>query len=244
MVRAITGRMLYLLLVVLLGGGCTATSEVPVIAAASSLRAVVPALLEAWGGGELRVTYGASGTLRRQIEAGAPLDAMLFASPEPVDALIAAGLADPTTRRRAATNALVLIGPPGSSLTFETLHTLPHRERLAIGDPRIVPAGAYAQQLLEGLDLWDGLTGRLAYGGDVAMVLAYARRGEVQAAIVYATEARSIPDIAILDRADSPLAEVVVVAATDGGDLAREFLAFVCSPASRPVFERFGFGPP
>ncbi len=234
---------LSLLLLTFLVVACSPTPEAPTVAAAASLRTVVPALIEAWGG-DLRVTYGASGTLRRQVEAGAPIDAVLFASPAPVDSLVAQGLADPTTRAVAATNALALIGPPGSDPRFATLDRLPAAGRLAIGDPRVVPAGTYAEEALRGLGQWDGLRDRLVYGGDVSMVLAYARRGEVDAAIVYATEARGIPDVAVLDRADRPVAEVVTAAAPDADPAARAFLTFVTSPAGAAVFADFGFGPP
>lgn len=232
-----------LVLLSVLAIGCGGTPEIPTIAAAASLREVVPDLIAAWGG-DLRVTYGASGTLRRQVEAGAPIDAVLFASPAPVDALIGAGLADPASRGVAATNGLVLIGPPGSPLRLATLDKLPTDARIAIGDPRVVPAGTYARTALTDLGQWDALTERLVYGGDVSMVLAYARRGEVAAAIVYATEADGIPDIDVLDRADRPVAEVVVAAAVEASPSARDFLAFVLSPAGAAVFADHGFGPP
>lgn len=207
---------------------------------------MAPELVLAWGG-DVAVTYGASGTLRRQVEGGAPIDAVMFASAAPVDSLIEQQLVDPTTRRRVATNALVLIGQPSTKVTWATLPELPADQKLAVGDPGAVPAGRYAREALQGLGTWDGLQDRIVYAGDVAMVLAYARRGEVAAAVVYSTDVRGIEDVAILDRASwpgAPTPEVLVAATVGSAPSARDFLDFVASPAGQAILQRHGFGPP
>src|SRR4029077_15940303 len=88
------------------------------LAAAISLRDALPALIAAFRSGrevpEIIATFGGSGELRRQVEAGAPIDAVLFANASTVDQLIQGGVADPATRRVFATNTLVLIGPKGA----------------------------------------------------------------------------------------------------------------------------------
>ena len=219
-------------------------SDPGTLAAASSLRTVVPALLAAHrkvaGAAPVRVTYGASGSLQRQIEGGAPISGVLFASRAPVDRLIAKGLVVPHSRRQVATNQLVLIapssGPRALQLTFRTLETLPPDAKLAIGDPAAVPAGAYARETLQRLGSWQRLKDRLVYGGDVAMVLAYARRGEIDAAIVYRTDIRGVDDVTVLDHASaawSPTPEVVVAvtAAARNQPAITHFLDFVASPA-------------
>ena len=222
------------------------------VAVAASLRTVMPEVLrefQARGGGPVALTYGASGDLRKQVEGGAPIDAVIFASGKPVDALQRAGLLEAETRATVASNRLVLIGPKGSApVTFATLDRLPAGERLAIGDPGAVPAGQYAVEALERLGKWEAMDGRLVYGGDVAGVLAYARRGEVAAAIVYATEARSIPDIVVHDEASgawSPRAEVVAAATKrSGGGTGRALVKFLASAEGQAILRRHGFGPP
>ena len=57
------------------------------------------------------------------------------------------------------------------------------------------------ESALTKLGSWDALQNRIVFGGDVAGVLAYARRGEVAAAIVYKTETLGIADIAIFEEA-------------------------------------------
>jgi len=224
------------------------------LAAAASLRGVLPEIVRAYEAGHpgvrVAATYGASGDLRKQVEGGAPVDAVLFASAQPVDTLIAERRVDAATRRVIATNQLVLIGPKGARpLTFATIDTLPPGELVAIGDPGAVPAGQYARDYLTALGKWQALSGRLVLGGDVAAVLAYARRGEVAAAIVYRTEIRGIGDVVVLDAASGPGAprpEVVagVVGGARGAAEAGRFLDYVASPAGQKILAGFGFGPP
>ncbi len=136
-------------------------------------------------------------------------------------------------------------------MTFATLDTLAPGEHVAVGDPGAVPAGEYARTWLRSLGKWDALQrdGRLLFGGDVAAVLAYARRGEVPAAIVYRTEVRGVDDVVVLDEARGPGAprpEVVgaVVRAARGAGEAGAFLAFAGSAEGQRVLADFGFGPP
>ncbi len=244
------------LAVTLLMFGCRgqASEQEAMIAAAASLRNALPALIDAYAakhpGAKVRATYGASGDLQKQVEGGAPIDGVLFAGARPVDALIEKGLADAAGRRVLATNALVLIGPKGARpLTFQTIDAVPATEKIAIGDPGAVPAGQYAKAALERLGKWQAIQGRVVFGGDVAAVLAYARRGEVAAAIVYRTEIRGVEDIALLDEARgdwAPRAEVVGAPVKEAKARAEAaaFLEFVASPEGQRVLAEQGFGPP
>ena len=221
------------------------------VAAAASLRRVMPEIVEAFRrseGGDIVVSYGASGVLRRQVEGGAPIDAVVLAGAEPVDALSRKGLADPDSRRIVATNRLVLIGPVGSRpLTFATLDLLPGDARIAIADPRTVPAGQYARQALRGLGLWERLQDKLVYGGHVASVLAYVRRGEVEAAVVYATEASGVERLVVLDEATgdwAPLPRVVAAVTGPGSPRAHRFIGFLTTAPGQEIFRRHGFHTP
>jgi molybdate transport system substrate-binding protein len=223
-------------------GGCKARPPQEItVAAAASLRPVLPALIAQYGR-RVAATYAASGELRKQVEAGAPVDAVLLASPEPVDQLIGEGLADAASRRVFATNQLVLVGAGKTRVTFDTLDRLPPSELVAIGDPRSVPAGQYARDLLVKLGKWDALQGHLVLGGDVTAVLAYARRGEVTAAVVYATDAASVNDVHVLDRARSAATQLVAAATKSGRG--RAFVDFLGTSAASVTLSRFGFGAP
>lgn len=228
--------------------------EVLTLGAAMSLRHVMPPLTRAFRaqdmGAEIHVSYGASGDLRRQVEGGAPIDAVVFADAVSVDTLIAGGHADATSRRVVATNTLILIGATDARpLTFATLAGIPAGELLSIGEPGAVPAGRYARTALRNLDVWDALQGRLVFGGHVGAVLNYVRRGEVAAAIVYGTEVRGVPDVQVLDRAAgawAPRPETVAAVTTDSRQpvRSRAFIGFLETPGARALLTEHGFGIP
>jgi len=253
----------FVLAVLLVGPGCgkgsQAESEI-LLATAASMRVAMPDLIKAYGakhpGVSVLPTYGSSGELRKQVEGGAPLDGVIFANAKPVDDLIKAGRVDEASRRVVATNQLVLIAPkdknkqnPTPNLSFASLSSLPAGDKLAIGDPGAVPAGQYARDAFQKLGVWEGLQGRLVLGSDVGAVLAYARRGEVAAAIVYKTDIQGLTDVTLLDEAKGdwvPRAEVVVglVKGSKGEEAARSFLNFLGSADGQKILADRGFGPP
>ncbi len=240
-------------------GACRRDKGEATIAAAASLRLVFPDLVSAFSrarpGAAVVATFGASGDLAKEVEAGAPIDGVLFASDKPVDRLVKAGRVAAESRTVVAENRLVLIAPrprageTAPKLTFETIDTLPPGERIAVGDPGAVPAGQYAKEALEKLGRWQLVKDRLVLGADVSAVLAYTRRGEVGAAIVYETELHGIDDVVLLDRARAPWAPRALVVGGVVRDAreahrAGELLSFLTAPEGRAILVGFGFEAP
>lgn len=225
-----------------------------VIGAASSMRHAFPEIVKEFekehSGLRATVTYGASGDLARQVEAGAGIDIVVFAGKQPLDKLVQSHHVDAATTKIIARNELVLIGPEKSpAYTFATLDGLPSGERLAIGDPKTVPVGQYARDALEKLALWDKLQNRIVLGANVAAVLAYLQRGEVAVAIVYRTEVQGATGIKVLDTASgvwAPRPEIWMGVVLESHDRegAREFADFLTSSVSQRIFPSFGFGLP
>jgi len=215
---------------------------------------VLPELLQAGTEGQgtrPEVSYAASGVLRRQVEAGAPIDLFLSASPEEVDALIRGGSATAGSRAVLASNQLVLVGhrAEASQLRFDTLDELPGDQLLAMGNPDFVPAGRSGRTALQQKRLWTELQDRLLLASDVTAALAYARRREVAAALVYATDALGAPDVEVLDRAaweGAPSPVVVGVVTRHGSETpgAAELLEFLQGPEAAAVFRAHGFSRP
>jgi len=245
-----------LLACALLASGCRskpAPSEI-IVGAATSMRHVFPDLTGAFAAKHpserVVVTYGASGDIARQVEAGAGIDVVVFAGKAPLDKLVQSKHVDPLTTKVIGTNELVLVGAEkGPKLTFATLDTLPAGERLAIGDPKTVPVGQYAKEALEGLAIWDKLQGRVVLGANVAAVLAYLQRGEVAAAIVYRTEVKDAKGIVVLDVAKgtwAPRPEIWAGVVVESHDrkTAKELVDFLASPVASEILEGFGFGRP
>lgn len=165
------------------------------VAAAISMKEAVTDIAKAYEaetGDKVTLTFGSSGQLAAQLKAGAPIDVFISAATAQLDDLDKAGLVDAATRRDVAGNSIVLIVPADGKVPLADFAALADAgiKRLAIGEPKTVPAGQYAQQTLNKLGLSQRLAGRLIFGANVRQVLSYVERGEVSAGIVYATDAR------------------------------------------------------
>jgi molybdate transport system substrate-binding protein len=185
---------LLLAVVVSLVVSAVAAAETVRVGVAISLKDAANEVARAYEGetgDKVEFTFGSSGQIAAQIKNGAPIDAFISAANKQVDDLERDGLVLPGTRRVVAGNTLALIVPAGADGPdrFEAL-AREGVKRVAIGEPRTVPAGQYATEVLENLGLLRPLDGRLVYGSNVRQVLNYVERGEVSAGIVYATDAR------------------------------------------------------
>jgi molybdate transport system substrate-binding protein len=140
---------------------------------------------------KLTINFGASGTLQKQIEQGAPADLFWSAGEAQMDALEKQGLLLEGTRRDAAVNQLVLIAPANSGKELASFSALANRDlkKIALGAPETVPAGKYALEALQFYQVWDDVQPKTVYGKDVKQVLTYVERGDVDAGIVYYSDA-------------------------------------------------------
>ena len=199
----------------------------------------------------LRYNFGASGELAKQIEAGAPIDLFISAAQREMDALERRGLVVTATRRIFARNVLVAVKPVDAldvAKPADLLH--PRVKRVVIGDPRIVPAGLYAEQSLRALGLWERLRPRLVFAENVRQALEYVARGEVDAGFVYASDLAARPGRvkeAFRPSEDTyaPIAyPAAVVRGTRHAALAEAFIALLVSADGESVLARFGLLPP
>ena len=195
---------------------------------------------------EFRNNFGSSGTLAREIEQGAPVDAIISAGERQIDELQAKRLLIATSRINLLKNSLVLIAPRDSKLTgFDGL-TAPAIRLIAMGDPTTVPAGQYALQTLKALDLYHKLTHKLVLGKDVRQVLTYVETGNADAGLVYATDALISKEVRVVAVAsESSHAPIVypaaVVTGTHDEKAARAFLEYLQGAAARAIFVKHGF---
>jgi molybdate transport system substrate-binding protein len=195
---------------------------------------------------EFRNNFGASGTLAREIEQGAPVDAFISAGAKPMDQLATEGLLNAGSRMNLLRNSLVLIAPSGSDLKgFEGLTGRLVR-LIAVGDPASVPAGQYGKQTLDTLHLYEKLKSKIVLGKDVRQVLTYVETGNADAGLVYATDARLSHRVQVVAMApenshDPIVYPLAVIKNSQNQSAAHEFMAFLRSPESRAIFERHGF---
>jgi molybdate transport system substrate-binding protein len=233
----------------------SALAEAVRVAAAISLKEAMTEVAAAYksaGRGEVEFTFGSSGQLQAQIEYGAPVDVFISAAHKQVDELVAAKVADGTSKRVVAGNRLVLIVPAGAKSRVKSFTALTDAtvKRVAIGQPKTVPAGQYAQQVFQRLGLLDGLRDRLVYGASVRQVLDYVARGEVDAGIVYETDAKEAGDtVRVVATAEEGwhepiLYSVATVSASRHKADVKAFTAFLQSDAARAIFATRGFTEP
>ena len=200
-------------------------------------------------GARLTYNFGGSGELARQIEAGAPVDVFISAAQRQMDELAKQGLIVASTRRVFARNVLVVVKPADSTVDLTKPSDLldPRVWRIAIGNPRTVPAGEYAEQSLRALGLWDRLASKLVFAENVRQALDYVARGEVDAGWVYATDAATRASGVkeafrpAEDTYHPVLYPVAVIAGSRQQARARAFVDFLTGGDARRVLARFGF---
>lgn len=200
-------------------------------------------------GARVQFNFGASGDLVRQIVAGAPVDVFASAGQKEMDELEQKGFTSPGTRVNFAGNTVVLAVPLGSTSRLKAFSDLTRKEikKIAIGNPQTVPAGRYAEQVFNKLNLWEPLKEKLIFAENVRQILDYVARGEVDAGLIYGTDAlirgRGLKKI-IQAPDDSHQPVVYPMAAVKSGKqegLARAFIAWVLSADGKRFLERSGF---
>jgi molybdate transport system substrate-binding protein len=207
---------------------------------------------EAQTGIRVQLNLGGSGLLQKQIEAGAPVDVYASAGMKQMDALESGGLIVQGTRRSFVRNSLVLIVPSNSARAIRSFNDLtrPDISKVAIGNPKTVPAGQYAEQTLKSLGIWDSLKDRLVPAGDVRQVLEYVTRGEVEAGIVYASDVpvshgKTVIAASAPEDSHSPiLYPIAIVKGTESAGAARKFVDFVTGASGQAIMKKYGFLPP
>ncbi|KQI69258.1 hypothetical protein AN189_06810 [Loktanella sp. 3ANDIMAR09] len=240
-------KHLFALLLSLLPG-LTAAQGVTVFAAASLKEPLDQIALTQ---PDVTVTYAGSGTLARQVMAGAPADLVVLAHPDWMDALEQDDVLVPGSRVDLLSNEIVLVAPqetPALDLTPGALtDALGPDGRLAIGLTASVPAGIYGREALLSLGLWDAVSNRLAETDSVRSALALVARGEAPLGLVYATDARVEPTLKVVARfpqgSHAPILYQAAVVRGENEDAAQALLRALQSPEGLTAFVGAGFLP-
>ncbi len=265
MIRSFIRATLFALTAAALSIGTMVQAAELTVSAAASLQNAFREIAAAWEqqhpGDRVLLNFAASGTLLQQIIQGAPVDIFASADEETMDRATDKGQVDEATRRDFAANTLVVIVPtrvpaaqmPGS---LAALHA-PSVERIAIGDPRSVPAGRYARAALQaapgasgdsGTDGYQALEAKWIHAQSVRQVLDYVARGEVDAGFVYATDAALMKEsvrIAFPIEGNDPVRyPVAVLRHAPQRALAASFVDFLVTPQGQEILARYGFAPP
>ena len=246
--------MRFLLVLCLLLAPLAARAQQLTVFAAASLTDAFKDVSAEWtkaGHQPLRMSFGASSTLARQIEQGAPANVFASADKKWMDYLADKQLIVADTRKDLLGNDLVLVVPankpqhvaigPG----FDLLAMLGPSGRVATGDPAHVPVGIYAEQALKKLGLWNAVAPRLARADDVRSALLLVERGEAPVGIVYATDAAASKAVMVAGTfpasSHDPVAYPFAVVKSGDTPEARALMTFLSGPEARAIFVQRGF---
>lgn len=193
------------------------------------------------------ISTASSGTLARQIAAGAPADLFLSANPRWMSHLVEKGKVPEGTAVDWASNRLVVIG---RGKTLSSLDDLAEFRRIAIGSPESAPVGRYARDMLQKAGLYKELEEgqRLIMAKDVWQALLYAEQGAVDAAILYSSDSLLSKKTSVLLIPEQQLQPKISypISLTIQGEKKRaaiEFFAFLQSADGAKLLKEYGFIP-
>jgi molybdate transport system substrate-binding protein len=248
--RISAGVKFLLCLLSLAGARDGLSASVTVFAAASLTDSMtkIAAQYERQTPDKIVFNFAGSSLLARQIEEGAPADIFFSADEAQMDRLQNKRLIRAETRQSRLSNLLVIIVAKDSSLAIAAPRDLakPSIIRIALADPQAVPAGVYARQFLLKEKLWDSVKSKVVPTANVRGALAAVESGDVEAAIVYKTDAAISKRVKIayeVPRADGPKISYPMAVLKDAPEpaSAKRFLEYLNSPAAGKVFAEFGF---
>ena len=195
---------------------------------------------------EVAFSFGGSQALAQQIVSGAPADVFVAAGRQPMDFLVLRNAVDVVEDAVVHNELVVAVREDSKALGSISDLAGPAVGRVAIADPGLAPAGIYGREALRRLGLWESLLPSLVFAADVRAALAYLESGNVDAALVYDTDAREASGVRALDIVPrdsyTPIAyPAAVLQGSDKRGAALEFVRFLKSDAARGIFERHGF---
>jgi molybdate transport system substrate-binding protein len=226
--------------------------DVLVFAAASLKNALDDAVkdFDTSSGNTVRVSYGASSALAKQIENGAPADIFISADLDWMNEIAGKSLIKPDTRVNLLGNTLVMVEPADSTLAVTIAPNFPLAQllgdgRLAMADPDAVPAGKYGKAALQKLGVWDAVANKVASAADVRAALRFVSTKEAPLGIVYRTDAASDANVKIAatfpDGTYPPIIYPIAALAGSKSGATTALLAYLRSPAAKPFFVKQGF---
>ncbi|PLR86857.1 molybdate ABC transporter substrate-binding protein [Bacillus canaveralius] len=251
---------LYMIFIAIVIAGCS-QSEQPdnqekrtelTISAAASMKDALTEIKTAYekehSGVELYFNFGGTGMLQQQISQGAPVDLFLSAAEDKFALLVEQGFIEERYSTDLVGNELVLVQSKNRKENLTGFADLADDavERISIGTPESVPAGKYARELLEYAELWEPVQTKLIFAKDVRQVLTYVETGNVDAGIVYKTDAlvSDKVEIAAVAGAEthSPIVyQLGVIRGSDNRDGAIKFYEFLQAKKAVDILEKYGF---
>lgn len=238
-------RLLILLIIMLFLSACSnEEKDTVMVSAAASLTNVLNEIetvfKETHPEIEIEFNFGGSGALREQVKQGAPVDMIIFASQKDFDLLLES--VEYLKQDILLENTLVLIAPKDNE-KVTSIDTLDSAKKIAIGTSRSVPAGQYAEQAFNYLNLTEKIEDKFIYAEDVRAVLQYVAQDEVDAGIVYKTDALLENKVEIVDIFEETTHEKIIypIGTLKNNEATTLFYEFLQTKEAKDIFIKYGF---
>jgi molybdate transport system substrate-binding protein len=225
-------------------------AEVTVFAAASLTDALkeTAAAYEKQSGDKIVFNFGASSMLERQIEEGAPADIFLSADEAKMNALATKNLIVKETRKSLLSNTLVIVTSSDSDLKIASPADLtsPKVRRIALADPKAVPAGVYSKALLEKQNLWAQIEPKVVPVDNVRAALAAVESGNIEVGMVFKTDAAISKKVKVAYEVPADIGPKISypMAITKNAkqvESAKKFVEYLATDDAAKIFTKYGF---
>ena len=214
------------------------------------METIKPLYQEKYPEKEITYNFGASGSLQRQIEQGAPVDVFMVADAEKMDSLEEQGLIISETRQDILKNKIALVTASDNNLELTNFNDITQESinLVGLGEAKTVAAGRYTQEILDSLNIADEVYAKAVYGKDVRQIVNYVATGNVEVGIVFQTDAKNTNNIKTITTAPkeshSPIiCPIAVIKDSQNTETGKEFIEFLTSNQAQAVFENYGFIP-
>lgn len=194
------------------------------------------------------MNFANAGSLRMQIEGGAPIDVYSPADRVQMDILVSDGFVYNDSRKDFAGSYLVIIVPKGNVLNLTTMEDLSKSEVkwIASTDTEVSTVGKYAKQSLIEKGLWNSVQNKMIIGDTVKNAMVHVERGEVDAGFVFMTDIKTAKPDTIELITSVPMSETInypiaVVKSTQHQKESQSFVDFVTGEKGSSILEQYGF---
>jgi len=191
--------------------------------------------------------FAASGVLQRQIEQGANIDVFIAASSKNMNELQQKGLLLPETRRNLIQSKIALIASKNTKgiSSFQDL-AKPIVKKIAIGEPRIVPVGAYAEEVFQHWGMTEQVKPKLVYTRSALEIVNFVESGNVDVGIVHDTTVKGLQKVKIVaiapPNSHSPVIyPVAVLKNSKNQAAANSFVQFLFSQPAKTLYKNHGY---
>ncbi|WP_143316385.1 molybdate ABC transporter substrate-binding protein [Clostridium sp. HBUAS56017] len=194
----------------------------------------------------LTINYGSSGSLEQQIEQGAPCDIFISAGQDQMKFLNDKSFLLENSDKDLIKNDLVLVGPKNSEINSISDLNTDKVKKIAIGEPHSVPAGKYADETFQNLNIKNEISSKLVFAKDVKEVLAWSTSGNADVGFVYKSDVlndsnskiiEAIPD----DKHSAIIYPIGILKASKNIDASKSFEDFLFTDTCKKIFKKYGY---